>query len=300
MGLILTGISTLNSSALYAEQYMGTWTFNFGNQSVQVADVDINYAEQKIPQPNITGRAFSVEAGMYLEPTATTTNNTTPSVTSQATESVFKNAFDCILTRSMIDYGGNIPLDIYLWYHNDTNSCMNGTTPNVWITTSGTLPKNDIFITIWSYVIEKANHGRPENPNIEINPMNYSADRPQAWSQTTINADQTQTIDWYYNALWAEAEWEYLWLYLPFASDYTLLLTLDKTLLDLASWWYSTINYPLMISRDTDSAYYWTSHPTGQVGYLYGVYYDPVANKSMEINVKSDANIMLPVRFIKW
>ncbi len=55
-----------------------------------------------------------------------------------------------------------------------------------------------------------------------------------------------------------------------------------------------------MVARDTDSAYYWTSHMTGQVGYMYGVYYDPIADQSMEINVKSDANIMLPVRFIQW
>lgn len=297
IGMMITGISSIHITPAAAQQYFWTESFNMGDQAIEVADVDINYSQEKLTRPTLTGRASIVESTMYKDRSVTTTQTLAPAPTG---ENVFKNAFDCILTRSMIDYGGNIPLDVYLWYHNDASSCMNGTTPIAWNTESLVPPKNDRFVTIWSYVIEKANHGRPESPLVEINPIEYSADRPQAWSQTILNADKTESVEWYYNALWAQVEGEYLGLYLPFASDYTLLLTLDKTLLDLASWWYSTINYPLMVARDTDSAYYWTSHMTGQAGYMYGVYYDPIADQSMEINVKSDANIMLPVRFIQW
>ena len=62
-------------------------------------------------RPTVTGRASIVESTMYKDRSVTTTQTLAPA---PAGESVFKNAFDCILTRSMIDYGGNIPLDVYL------------------------------------------------------------------------------------------------------------------------------------------------------------------------------------------
>ncbi len=292
IGIIIESLSMMSISPfLYAEPYS-----NQLQQTVTVADIDIQYAGQRSTTTDMSGRVFSIENGRYVQ-APSSQENTSP--WKPLSTSIFKNAFDCILTRSMLDFSGNIPLELYTQYHMNPSSCMDGSVSSTtlwWFA----IAQTDSFITIWSYTIEKTNHGRPQNPVIEINPMNYSADRPQAWSQTTLNADQSETVGWYYNSLWAKSEWDYLGLYLPFASDYSLILSMDRSMLDLASWGYSTINYPLMISRDIGSAYYWTDHPTGQTGYMYGVYSDPVAGKSMEINVKSDANMMLPVRFIKW
>ena len=290
--ITLSSLSTMH--ILYAQEYYGTWVFTVWQQTISVGDININYVWQKSQSRDLYWTAYSIEKDMYSQPPSTTT---TSSISQSVTPSVFKNAFDCILTRSMLDFSGNIPLELYTSYHMNPSSCMDSSASSqiVWSSVM-----KDPFITIGSYTIERENHSRPQNPAIEINPVVYSADRPQAWSQTTINVDNTESVGWYYNSLWAKAEWEYLWLYLPFASDYTLILSMDRSMLDLASWGYSTINYPLMISRDTGNAYYWTSHPTGQTGYIYGVYYDPLAGQSMEINVKSDANMMLPVRFVKW